>query len=130
MKWIEIITLRSFAKVNTQLLDEFLQQVVKSKTAEHPVEIRMYQHSILETDLTIHIYWETKPQHRRESPLGQQFSYALKGLGLLNHSVWVETAALEFVRSRHGNPSPRDIRTPDAKDNGAQAGPKIAAQEE
>jgi hypothetical protein len=129
MRWVEIITLRSPAEVNTQLLDELLQQALKANT-EHPVEIRMYQHSILETDLTIHIYWETKPQHRRESPLGQQFSYALKGLGLLNHSMWVETTALEFVRSRHENPSPRDIRTPDTKDNGAQAGPKIAAQEE
>ena len=96
MRWVEIITLRSPAEVNTQLLDELLQQAFKSNTAEHPVEIRMYQHSILETDLTIHIYWETKPQHRRESPLGQQFSYALKGLGLLNHSVWAETGALEW----------------------------------
>jgi len=96
MKWVEIITLRSLAKVNTQLLDELLQQVVKSETAGHPVEIRMYQHSILGTDLSIHIYWETKPQHQRESPLGLQFSYALKGLGLLNHSVWSETAAMEW----------------------------------
>jgi hypothetical protein len=96
MKWIEIINLRSLAKVNTHLLDELLQQVVKSKTAGHPVEIRMYHRSILETDLSIHIYWETKLQHQPESPLGQQFSYALKSLGLLNHSVWVETAALEW----------------------------------
>lgn len=92
MKWVEIITLRSLAKVNTQLLDELLQQVVKSKTAGHPAEIRMYQHSILETDLSIHIYWET--QHQHESPLGQQVSYALKGLGLLNYSVWIETVAM------------------------------------
>jgi hypothetical protein len=110
MKWIEIITLRSMAKVDTQLLDELLQQAVKFKTAGHPVEIRMYQHSIVETDLSIHIYWETKLQHQPESPLGQQFSYALKSLGFLNHSVWVETAALESFKAR--DPSPRDISTP------------------
>lgn len=90
-----------------QLLDELLQQVVKSKTAGHPVEIRIYQHSIVETDLSI-LYWETKPHHQHKSPLGQQFSYALKGLGLLNHSVWIETAALEFPLSA-GNTKPRDI---------------------
>jgi hypothetical protein len=92
MKWLEIITLRSHAKVETRLLDEFLLQVVKSKTSGHPEEIRIYQNSIVETDLSIHIYWETKPRSQRESPLGQQLSYALKGLGLLNYSVWVETA--------------------------------------
>jgi hypothetical protein len=96
MKWVEIITVRSLAKVDAQLLDEFLRQAVKSKTAEHPVEIKIYQNSIVETDLSIHLYWETKPQHHLESPLGQQFSYALKGLGLLNHSVWVETTAAGF----------------------------------
>jgi hypothetical protein len=95
MKWLEIITLRSHAKVDMQLLDELLQQVVESKTSGRPEKIRMYQNSIVETDLSIHIYWETKPRPQRESPLGQQFSYALKNLGLLNHSVWVETAALE-----------------------------------
>jgi hypothetical protein len=97
MKWVEIITVRSLAKADAQLLDELLQQVVKSKTPGHPVEIRMYQHAIVETDLSIHIYWETT--HQIESPLGQQFSYALKGLGLLNHSVWVETAALDNLGS-------------------------------
>ena len=95
MKWIEIITLRSHAKVDTRLLDELVHQVVKAKTFGHQEEIRMYQNFIVETDLSIHIYWETKSQRQHESPLGQQFSYALKGLGLLNHSVWIETAALE-----------------------------------
>ena len=94
MKWVEIITLRSHTKVDMQILDELLKQVVKTKTSGHPEEIRMYQNSIVETDLSIHIYWETKPMRQHESPLGQQFSYALKGLGLLNYSVWIETAAL------------------------------------
>ena len=130
MKWVEIITLRSLKNINIQSVDELLKGVGKSDTPKDLLEIRMYQHSLLETDLSIHIYWEAKPQHQRESPLGQQFSYALKGLGLLNHSVWVETVALEFVPSRQGNPSPPDIRTPDTKDNRVQARPKIAAQEE
>ncbi len=94
MKWVEIITLRSLAKVDTQFLDEMLRQAVKSKAADHPAEIRVYHHSVVQTDLSIHIYWETKPKHQHESPLGQQLSYALKGLGLLNYSVWVEAAAL------------------------------------
>jgi len=95
MKWVEIITVRSLTKVDSQLLDALMQQVAKSKTSGHPENIRMFQNSIVETDLSIHIYWETISQRQPESLLGQQFSYALKGLGLLNHSIWVETAALE-----------------------------------
>ena len=95
MKWVEVITLRSLAKVDRQLVDELLRQVVKTKTPGHPSEIRIYHHSVVETDLSIHIYWETKLPHQGESPLGQQLSYALKSLGLLNHSVWVETGAWE-----------------------------------
>ncbi len=96
MKWIEIITLRSLANVNTQFLDELLQQVVKSKKINgHPSEIRIYHNSTVETDLSIHIHWESKAQPPRESPLGQQISYAMKGLGLLNHSIWVEAGAWE-----------------------------------
>lgn len=115
MKWVEIITLRSLAKVDRQLLDELLQQVVKSKTDGHPIEIRMYQNSIVETDLSIHIYWESESGSQNKSPLGLRFSYALKGLGLLNHSVWVETAALEFPLS-YGNTRSRDILESDRKD--------------
>jgi hypothetical protein len=95
MRWVEVITLRSLAKVNPQLLDQLLGQFVRSKTRGDPPEIRVYHHSIVETDLSIHIHWETKGQPPRESPLGQQLSYALKGLGLLNHSVWVEAAVAQ-----------------------------------
>jgi hypothetical protein len=88
MKWVEIITLRSPSDINTQFVDELLKKVGKSDTSKHLVDIRIYHHSVVETDLSIHIYWESE----RGSQL--KFSYALKNLGLLNHSVWVETGAL------------------------------------
>jgi hypothetical protein len=115
MKWVEIITLRSLNKLNTQLLNELLQQVVKSKTAWHPVEIRVYHHSTVETDLSIHIYWKSEPGNQDKSPLGLRFYSALKPLGLLNHSVWVETAALEFPLS-YGNARSPDILESERKD--------------
>ena len=99
MKWVEIITLRSPANINTQFVDELLKEVDKSDTPKHLVEIRIYHHSVVETDLSIHIYWKSEPGSQHKSPLGLKFSYALRNLGLLNHSVWVETAALEFPLS-------------------------------
>ncbi len=116
MKWVEIITLRSPVNINKQFLDELLKQLKqadKSDTPKHLSEIRMYHHSIVETDLSIHIYWksEWKPEQgdQPKSSLGLKLSYALKDLGLLNHSVWVETAALEYIpfisaKSKSGDP--------------------------
>ena len=119
MKWVEIITLRSPGNINTELVDELLKGVGESDlatdTPRHLIEIKVYHHSVVETDLSIHIYWESEPGSQDKSPLGLRFSSALRPLGLLNHSVWAETAALEFPLS-HGNARSRDILVSDKKD--------------
>lgn len=125
MKWIEIITLRSPTKINKQFVDELLKEGAESDSPEHLVEIKIYHHSVVETDLSIHIYWKSEPGSQHKSPLGLRFSSALRNLGLLNHSVWVETGALKFPLS-YGNSKSRDIRTPDTKKNTIQTGPEIA----
>jgi hypothetical protein len=101
MKWVEIITLRSPSKINGQFIDELLNGVGESNsptdTPGNLVEIKIYHHSLVETDLSIHIFWESEPGSQNKSPLGLRVCFALKPLGLLNHSVWIETAAQEFV---------------------------------
>ena len=119
MKWVEIITLRSPGNINRELVDELLKGVddpdAATDTSNHLVEIKIYHHSVVETDLSIHIYWKSEPGSQDKSPLGLRFSSALKPLGLLNHSVWVETAALEFPLT-DGNSERRDILESDRKD--------------
>jgi len=95
MKYVEIITLRSLAEADKRLIDELLHQLVVQKDSGFPASIRIYHHSIVETDLSIHILWDAEDKHPSKSLLGQRLAYALKGLGLLNHSLWVEAAALE-----------------------------------
>ena len=95
MKCIEIITLRSLRKDNKQLVDELVRQVFTQKQQSPSASIKVYHHPCVETDLSIHIHWEIEAQHPGESPLGQRLSYALKGLGRVSHSIWVEAVALE-----------------------------------
>lgn len=101
MKWIEIITLRSPENINGELANELLKGVdesdVASDTQKHLVKIKTYHHSVVETDFSIHIYWESAQGRQDKSALGLRFFSILKPLGLLNHAVWVETAAREFV---------------------------------
>lgn len=103
MRWVEIIALRSPSRINGQFIDQLLNGVGRSKdSADRPndlVEIRTYHHSTVETDLSIHIHWESEKESQDKSPLGLRLSSVLKPFGLLNYSVWVETAAREFVTS-------------------------------
>ena len=119
MKWVEIISLRCASNIDTQFVNELLKGISESDAAtdapEHLVGIRGYHHSVVETDLSIHLYWESESGSQDKSPLGLRFAYALRDLGLLNHSVWVETAASEFPLSQ-GNAISRDILESDRKD--------------
>lgn len=101
MKWVEIISLRCPGNIDTRFIDELLKGAGEcdspTDTPNHLMEIRVYYHSVVETDLSIHIYWKSELGSQDKSPLGLRFSSALKPLGLLNHSVWIETGAREFV---------------------------------
>ncbi len=96
MKWVEIIALRS-GNINTELMDELLKGIEGSDsltdTLKHLLEIKTYYHSVVETDLSIHIYWESEGENQHKSPLGLRIFSALRSTGLLNHSVWIERAA-------------------------------------
>ena len=100
MKWVEIISLRCPTNIDTPFLDELLKGISESDSAtdtpEHLVGIRVYHHSIVETDLSIHIYWESEPGSQDKSPLGLMIFSALRNMGLLNHSIWIETTAREI----------------------------------
>ena len=127
MKWVEIITLRSPATISTQFVDELLKQVVSSETPEHLIEIGIYHHSVVETDLSIHIYWKSEPGEQHKSPLGLKFSHALKNLGLVSHSVWVETAALKIPPGPEMS-KPPDIPARGTNSNAVQTGPRITGR--
>ncbi len=119
MKWVEIISLRCPGNIDTRLIDELLKGVSEcdspTNTLSHLLEIRIYRHSVVETDLSIHICWKSEAKSQDKSPLGQRFASALKPLGLLNHSVWVERSARKFPLT-DGNSERRDILESDTKD--------------
>ncbi len=97
MKWVEIVSLRCPANIDLRFVDELFKEVSDSDSPQPPVEIRVYRHSTVETDLSFHIHWESEHKETpRKTPLGLRFASALKNLGLWNHSVWVETKALKI----------------------------------
>ncbi len=96
MKWVEIITLRSSANINMQFLDALLGQISNCANPKNLVALKIYHHSVVETDFSIHIHWESEEGSQHKSPIGLRIFSALRNMGLLNHSVWIETTAREI----------------------------------
>ncbi len=97
MKWVEIISLRCPTNIDLRFVDELFKEASDSASPQPPVEIRVYRHSTVETDLSFHIHWESENKETpRKSALGLRFASALRNLGLLNHSVWAEAKAMKI----------------------------------
>lgn len=90
MKWLEIIELRS-ADSNRAVLESQLQNLINkvNKESKHK-SIKVYSHTTVETDFSIHLLHDSKEADIGGSPLGLHLASALKKFGLVNHSVWVE----------------------------------------
>jgi hypothetical protein len=52
--------------------------------------MKTYHHAALETDVSVHLLWESEQPEQNGSSLGLRIGQALKEFGLIDHSVWVE----------------------------------------
>jgi hypothetical protein len=88
MKWLEVIKLRSAGKDSGSLnellllMDKFSQRGL--------VETKIYRHAALETDLSVHLRWDSEWPERTGSSPGLHLAQALKEFGLVDHSIWIE----------------------------------------
>jgi hypothetical protein len=88
MKWLEIIKLRSAGK-DSGLLEELLLSIDRLGQTGL-VEMKTYHHAALETDLSVHLHWESGRTEKNGSALGLRLAQALKEFGLIDHSIWIE----------------------------------------
>jgi hypothetical protein len=89
MRWLEVIKLRA-AGNGEELLDELFRQMNNAGQDRGLVEIKTYRHAALETDLSLHLHWESERPEQTGSILGLRLAQALKEFGLIDHSIWIE----------------------------------------
>ena len=90
MKWLEIVELRT-ASTNTDAVERYLGDWVhKIKIDEKLPQIKIYRRVLVETDISVHLAYESKTMKIDFSSPGTQLASQLKEFGLVNHSVWVE----------------------------------------
>jgi hypothetical protein len=89
VKWLEIIKLRR-AGNGEEILGEFLGSLANSGQIGELIEIRTYRHASFESDLNVHLYWESERPEPNGSALGLRLAQVLEEFGLMNHSVWID----------------------------------------
>jgi hypothetical protein len=89
MRWLEVIRLRSTAK-SKDALGELLGRITALDPATGLVQIRSYLHPDVDGDASIHFFWESALCDRRGSAIAHHVADALKELGLVDVSVWIE----------------------------------------
>jgi hypothetical protein len=86
MRWIEIIQLRAPRESTLNTLIDELSRTLKD---EH-VEVTLYRHAAVSTDLSIHLGYETAGDAAPDCTLGQRLAASLDDHGVVNRSLWRE----------------------------------------
>jgi hypothetical protein len=90
MKWLEIIELRSVDSNRDTLEAQLKRLIIEVKRESKKQAVKVYIRVLLNTDFSIHIIHDSKKIETSGSPLGLHIVSALKEVGLVNHSIWIE----------------------------------------
>lgn len=88
MIWLEIISVRTAGRAERMNALELCKQIRSHQVAERSAKIMVFCNISYETDLSIHIHWDSGSMRPAKSSLGIQLTELLKHHGLVNHTVW------------------------------------------
>ncbi len=90
MNWIEIIDVRSPGNGIEQISKMLTSPVMKNDQKEGLKGISLYRNALVETDISIHLHWETNENPPKKSDLGLRLASALEEFGRVNHALWIK----------------------------------------
>ena len=87
MNTLEVIHLRMAGESPQALVD-----VIRKSVGSQPdsVDVRVYRHTKLETDLLVHLHRPMTQQSDCPCECGERLASMLRAYGMVEHSVWVE----------------------------------------
>jgi hypothetical protein len=85
VKTVEIIHLRQTGE-DLQALLGLIRRTIDLEN--EPMDVRIYRHATLETDLAIHLHHENSAGADRASRLGARLAAAVRDHGMVEHSRW------------------------------------------
>ena len=92
MEWIEIIRLRTQPDVEASVI-RWLKDMIGSMNGTPGLdEAKIYTHSAIPGDISLHIVWNTVQELFNESEVGLMIADTLRKYGILDHTVWLTEA--------------------------------------
>jgi len=88
MRWLEMINIRTARVIEAARIIELCRQNFQSMAHEKLLKLTVYCSAMYTTDISIHLQWNSDPGP--ESILGSEVSAALRDLGLISHTLWIE----------------------------------------
>lgn len=89
MKWLEIIKLRTPGQSFENVVDQFIAPLTKNVIEPGLLMIHVYCHATLNTDISIHIHWDTQQASQQKTLLGSCLINRLEDFGMINHTIWI-----------------------------------------
>lgn len=90
MMWLEVIHLRVTDQDYERLMPTFTQLIDKIREKESCRMVKLFRRALLETDICLHLYHDSHHPEDGGSPVGLRLVNALKPLGMVHHTVWME----------------------------------------
>lgn len=90
MRLLEIITLRSTGSDRLKAALEVLEQMAYSEMVENQASWHSYRNAEVESDLCIHLLWDSEETCSQKSPLGLRLAHLLRDFGFIHHAIWIE----------------------------------------
>lgn len=88
MTWLEMINIRTARVIEAGKIIELCRQSLQSGGLEKLLKLTVYCSAKYPTDISVHFDWESDPGPK--SPLGSLLSSALREVGLISHTLWIE----------------------------------------
>ena len=89
IKVLEKIELRSVKK-NKHYISDLIENLHCNQNTDRKIAIKIYSHSSIETDQSIHLYYEKESDENLGTKLGYKLTGDLKEFGLVNHNIWID----------------------------------------
>lgn len=85
---METIHVRATETPRAQIVKELLSQRTALRDQEELVTMRIFLHSVVDTDLCIHLSWNNTPVGTAGSSIGQRLAAGLRMVCQVKHTVW------------------------------------------
>jgi heme-degrading monooxygenase HmoA len=90
MRWIEVIKIQTGGCDQESLERQITELISKIDNHDGMKGIKLYHSAQVNSELCIHLYWESEKAEVHGSAAGLCIIHLLKEFGLVSLSVWVE----------------------------------------